>query len=292
MSFRKCTGCQKWYDASIGGCVNASCSMADRARVASVVTTPVHPQTKSPMVRGVLAPVKKAPPTVPKPVRALPETTLPDASAGVPTPVAVAEKSEPALLDTELYALEAGHHVVYRGDTRSPASLKGFGGFSAWSELDIDGARQVVRRGLGQNFVIKLPTKAKRLEDLFNSKNCQSLTLLTLARQIKLEKAGDTFHISTDPSDQCGGYTSGYIYGIRFKTMYLVDKLGRAGPCSFDSISRVNTKMVLDAQTLDAANTVAIAIDPDEVAFLTTIPIAQIYKYKEPNGKVWYKMPA
>ncbi|CAN5875178.1 hypothetical protein BH11PSE8_BH11PSE8_20520 [soil metagenome] len=266
--------------------------MADRAGVAKVMNTPVHPQTKSPMARGVVEPVKR-PGIVPQPKEALPEVKLkPIGAAPLSAPVAIAAVPGQPVLDNELNALEAGYHILYRGDSRSPAQIKGSGGFSAWVPLDSEGARQVVRRGLGQNFAITLPTKAARLQKLFNSDNCQSLTLLTLARQIKLEKAGDTFHISTDPSEGCGGYSSGYIYAMRFATMVLVDKKGLASPASFKGLSRVNTKLVMDNAVLASADIIAVAIDPEEVAFLTSIPVAQIYKYKEPNGKVWYKMPA
>jgi hypothetical protein len=295
MGFKKCSACQKWYDASLGGCLNASCGMADRARVARVVTTPVHPQTKAPMQFGVLPTVALKPITktavIEQPKQALPEIKLKSKSSGQVSPVAITYVQGESLLDSEIQVLEAGHHILYRGDSRSPAEIKNFGGFSAWVPLDVDGARQVVRRGLGKNFNITLPTKAKRLENLFNSDNCQNLTLLTLARQIKLEKAGDTFHVSTDPTEGCGGYANGYIYAMRFRTLFLVDKHGAATPGAFNALSRVNTKLVLDTQSLDTATTIAVAIDPEEVAFLTTVPIGQIYKYKEPKGHVWYKMP-
>lgn len=292
MGFQKCSGCKKWYDTSSSGCLNASCDMADRSGVAKVMSTPVHPQTRTPMARGVVEPVKK-PSVVPQPKEALPEVKLKPTGAAPPSvPVAIAAVPGQPVLDTELNALEAGYHILYRGDSRSPAQIKSHGGFSAWVPLDAEGARQVVRRGLGNNFAITLPVKAARLQKLFNSDNCQNLTLLTLARQIKLEKAGDTFHISTDPSEGCGGYASGYIYAMRFATLYLVDKRGVASPGSFSGLSRVNTKLVMDSADLASANTIGVAIDPEEVAFLTTIPVSQIYKYKEPNGKVWYKMPA
>ncbi|CAN5117740.1 hypothetical protein BH11PSE9_BH11PSE9_26720 [soil metagenome] len=291
MGFQKCSGCKKWYDTSSSGCLNAGCDMADRAGVAKVMNTPIHPMTKTPMARGVVEPVKR-PSIVPQPKEALPEVKLKSIGAApLSAPVAIAAVQGQPVLDNELNGLEAGYHILYRGDSRSPAQIKGSGGFSAWVPLDAEGARQVVRRGLGQNFPITLPTKAARLQKLFNSDNCQSLTLLTLARQIKLEKAGDTFHISTDPSEGCGGYSSGYIYAMRFATMYLVDKKGVASPANFKGLSRVNTKLVMDNAVLASAGIIAVAIDPEEVAFLTTIPVAQIYKYKEPNGKVWYKMP-
>jgi hypothetical protein len=271
--------------------------MADRSRVSRITTAPVHPQSKAPIQATAapavaLKPVSRVPGPVAQPKQVLPEVKLKSTAASAPAPVAVKEEKGEPLLDTEMHQREAGHHVLYRGDTRSPAQLKGYGGFSAWVPMSVEEARKVVRRGLGENFVIKLPGKANRLEKLFNSPECQSLTLLTLAKQIKLEKAGDTFHVSTDPTEGCGGYASGYIYAMRFKTLFLVDKQRNARTASFQGLSRVDPKLLLDAQSLDAVSTIAVAIDPDEVAFLTTITIGHIYKYKEPKGHVWYKMPA
>lgn len=297
MAYLKCSSCGKWYESSLGGCTNAGCGVADRSRTNRMVTAPVHPATKAPVLVATTAKPRpltslSQPKPIEQPKQPLQEIKLKPTGASVVTPVAVPESAGEALLDTEMHQLEAGHHILYRGDTRSPAQLKGFGGFTAWVPLDVEGARQVVRRGMGQNFAITLPTKAKRLQDLFNSDKCQSLTLLTLARQIKLEKAGDTFHISTDPSEACGGYDSGYVYAMRFKTLYMVDKVGNSAPANFQGISRVNTKLVMDSTRLQDANIIAVAIDPEEVAFLTSVTMAHIYKYKEPKGTVWYKMPA
>ena len=160
-------------------------------------------------------------------------------------------------------------------------------GFTAWVPLSTQQALDVIKRSTGQNFPISLPPRAKRLEGYFNQQ--QNINMMTLGRQIKLEKAGDTFHISTDPSEACGGYASGYIYAMRFKTLYLIDKQGQATVGSMSSVKGINSLLVLDSTSPASASTIAVAIPGTggaEVAFLTSIPMAHIYKYKEPKGSV------
>lgn len=296
MPYIKCSACSGWHDSSVSGCTAASCSLGDQAKVQRIATTPKHPLTKKAILpSGSSASMKSSasgPSVVQQPKQSMVDLSLKKGASLAPAPVAIAKHQGEELLDNDMQDLEAGYHILYRGDSRSPATIKASGGFSAWVPLDVATARQVIRRALGKNFEISFPKKGKRLQDAFNAKGGQNLTLLTLGRQIKLEKANDTFHISTDPSENCGGYASGYIYGMRFKKIYLVDKNNNASSFKKSDLSRINVKYVLDAETLDAASLIAVAVDPDEVAFLTTISVGHIYKYKEPKGKIWYKMPS
>ncbi|MBL3589271.1 MAG: hypothetical protein JMN24_05685 [gamma proteobacterium endosymbiont of Lamellibrachia anaximandri] len=175
-----------------------------------------------------------------------------------PSPVVVLKSD--AMSESEQQRSDIGYHIIYRGDTRTPPQLTTYDGFTAWVELSPEQARNVIRRSQGQNFNLKLPKEAKRLEDAFNKH--QNLNLMTLGRQIKLEKAGDTFHVSTDPTEGCGGYASGYIYAMKFKTLYLIDKPGNQSTGSLKDIRGINPKLVLDTPSLSNANIIGLAI-PD-----------------------------
>ncbi len=282
MGFKQCSNCKGYYNDKRGGCLNPECSACDRASVANVVSTPVVPKSKP-----------KRPATKPwakNKLRSVGEIGSPPKEGG-PSPVVVPDSD--AVSEYEGQQSDTGYHVIYRGDTRTPAQLKTYGGFTAWVPLSDEQARDVIKRSQGQNFNIKLPPKAKRLEGAFN-KN-MNLNLMTLGRQIKLEKAGDTFHISTDPTEGCGGYTSGYIYAMKFKTLYLVDKSGVVSTGALKDVSGINPKLVLDTQSLSTAKVIGVAIPGQggvEVAFLTSIKMANIYKYRAPQSRIWYKIPA
>jgi hypothetical protein len=299
MGYRKCGSCGKWYNGSENGCTNGGCEAGDRAKIAKLATTPVHPQTKAPIAvkmapkldkTTVKSPLPKAEPPKEVQVGALFPALK---KVAAPKPVALPDAEGELMASDEMQQLETGHHIIYRGDTRTPSQLKGYGGFSAWVPLTTQQAQDVIKRSTGQNFDIKLPERAKRLEGYFNQQ--KNINMLTLGRQIKLEKAGDTFHISTDPTEGCGGYSTGYIYAMRFRNLYLIDKQGVASSGSMSSVRGINSLLVLDTTSMASATTIAVAIPGQggvEIAFLTSIPIASIYKYKTPNGSVWHRMPA
>ncbi len=299
MAYKKCSACNKWYDSSLGGCTNAGCTGRDQARVARIVTTPTHPATKQPIVNQTkLKPVAKgttavaATPTATASPKVADAVTVPKLNP-VQLPVALSAEQDSEMATLEMQQAEAGHHLIYRGDSRTPAQLKGYGGFTAWVPLNTEQARNVIKRSNGQNFTISLPPKTKRLEGYFNEQ--KNINMITLGRQIKLEKAGDTFHISTDPTEACGGFASAYVYGMRFKTLYVIDKQGNAASRALTSVKGINSLLVLDTAAMEHANVIAVAIPGQagvEVGFLTTIPIANIYKYRKPSGTVWYKMPS
>lgn len=299
MVFKQCSGCKGYYNAAKGGCVNPGCAACDRALVSRLNTAPsvpkVKPRRAPPPVpaRNKTSPVAVVPhggkPVAPRNPQALAGLGSPPKESG-PLPV-VAPESE----DLQHYVEEQGEgncYVVYRGDSRTPAQLRTYGGFTAWVPLSLQQAREVVRRSYGENFELHLPKAAARLEAAFN--RSLNLNLLTLGRQIKLEKAGDTFHISTDPTEDCGGYASGYIYAMRFKTLFLVDKAGQVSSGPLAAVRGINPKLVLDKHGYTEAGTIAVAIPGQggaEVAFLTSIPMANIFKYRMPGSRTWHRLP-
>ncbi|WP_218649970.1 hypothetical protein, partial [endosymbiont of Lamellibrachia barhami] len=87
-----------------------------------------------------------------------------------------------------------------------------------------------------------------------------------------------------------GGYASGYIYAMKFKTLYLIDKAGNVSTGSLKDVRGINPKLVLDTPSLSNANIIGLAIPGQagvEVAFLTKIPMKNIYKYRIPQGQGW-----
>ncbi len=290
MGFKQCSSCKGYYNANRGGCINPECTACDRARTANLISTPVIPKAKPrrPVTKPWVKPKPKRPdtkPSIKKKPRPASGIGTPPKLAG-PSPVVVLKSD--TMAESELQRSDIGYHNIYRGDTRTPSQLTAYDGFTAWVELSKEQARNVIRRSQGQNFNLKLPKEAKRLEDAFNRN--MNLNLLTLGRQIKLEKAGDTFHVSTDPTEGCGGYASGYIYAMKFKTLYLIDKAGNVSTGSLKDVRGINPKLVLDTPSLSNANIIGLAIPGQagvEVAFLTKIPMKNIYKYRIPQGQGW-----
>jgi len=81
---------------------------------------------------------------------------------------------------------------------------------------------------------------------------------------------------------------------MKFKTLYLVDKNGKVTTGALKNVRGINPKLVFDTTSLSTASIVAVVIPGQggvEVAFLTTIPRKNIYKYRMPKSKTWYKMP-
>jgi hypothetical protein len=286
MGFKQCSSCKGYYNANRGGCINPECVACDRAQVAKISTAPRIPKRK-PKVKKTKD--KGKPSWATGKLRSVKGIGAPSKEGG-PSPVAMSESDSESISESVFQQSDTGYHVIYRGDTRPPAQLEK--GFEAWVPLLEGQARNVIKRSQGQNFDIKLPKGAKRLETAFN-KN-MNLNLMTLGRQIKLEKAGDTFHISTDPTEDCGGYSSGYIYAMKFKTLYLVDKAGKVTTGALKNVRGINPQLVFDTTSLSTASIIAVVIPGQsgvEVAFLTTIPRVNIYKYRMPKSRTWYKMP-
>jgi hypothetical protein len=106
--------------------------------------------------------------------------------------------------------------------------------------------------------------------------------MLDLVRMVKLEKNRTTIHTSTDLTEDCGGYSSGYIYEIVFADVVYFDKSGRCTekPDSLECTSHFNTFLVADDKVLSDSNMIALSSKGNEVSFLTTIPYANIKRYK------------
>ncbi len=274
--------------------MNPSCGQADDASINRHLNAPKNPSTGQlllPLNKVVPVDVKDMLPKISKQPKEVLAPVNKKKGAPVRAHVALSDKDDEKLLDNKANQLEAGHVMLYRGDTRSPAAIKAAGGFAAWVPLNVATARDVIRRALGWKFPLSFPKAGARLEKEINDLG-QMFNLLLLARQIKATKTRDTFHVSTDFTEECGGYSNGYIYAMRFAKMNMSFDSYFVEPLKKDKLSAVKPRFVMDTPSLATASTIGVAIDKAEIAFLTTIPVAQIIKYKEPKGVDWYDMPA
>ena len=182
-------------------------------------------------------------------------------------------------------------YTFYRGDSRDPKDLKD--GFQAWVPLSPVQARDLVRRFSGMPALkLTLPAMKKDLQETLNKGD--KYNMLDLVRMIKLEKNRTTIHISTDLTEDCGGYSSGFIYEIVFDDLVYFDNRGRCNekPDSLECTSHFNTFVVADDKVLSDSNMIALSSKGNEVSFLTTIPYKNIKRYKTPKATTWNAMPA
>jgi len=153
--------------------------------------------------------------------------------------------------------------VFYRGDNRKPEEIKKAGGFKARTERALDLVRS----------------------ELISC--CTSNNLADLSQKIRNGAVKDRY-ISTDETEECGGYSSQeYIYKISFPFL-------RKQPWDEKIIGeniniKVNSftpELYLDSQATKLKDATIIALKnyanvTKEVTFLTPIPLANITHYKK-----------
>ncbi|AKJ31995.1 hypothetical protein [Caldimonas brevitalea] len=221
------------------------------------------------------------------PAPVVPERVKPPVPIKPPKLVAKPALGEAA---SEVAAAAPGGYKFYRGDTRPPQELRN--GFTAWASLSAEQARTLLKRFMGTRDSVDLPRQAKGLQDAINGSNA-AMSLIDLVRQVKIEKNRSTVHISTDLTEECGGYADGYIYEMTFPSLNTLTTRNvlTSNPPSLECTSPINPLVVLDGDTIDASQTLAISSRGDEVSFLTPIPYACITRYKAPRSSVWQAMP-
>ena len=180
--------------------------------------------------------------------------------------------------------------TLYRGDTRTPDQIRTAKCFAPWVITTPDTGRAIILRCI----VPRGP--APRLPPPANDTSLQILldtaapTLWDVLRNIKNEKTRRTVHVSTDTSQDTGGYSSGYVYKMSFSLN--VQALGTGPTTAVNDASQlastVKANVFFDAATLATSSLFGISggpVDPGvEVAFLTTIPKAYITHYCDPGN--------
>jgi len=156
--------------------------------------------------------------------------------------------------------------VLYRGDSRSPGTIRSAGGFTPKSGKSASGVRQ--------EYYDKLRSSPDGV-----------------ARDHVAFKNPD--FVSTAVDEQCGGYSSGYIYKIKIPN-FNVHKFGPdilgAGANPLRS-GRLFPHLMMSGETYSGSELVAIQqplqSDSPEVSFLTSIPNRYITNWRKGNGNEW-----
>ncbi|NRD71769.1 hypothetical protein HQQ94_00570 [Shewanella sp. VB17] len=176
----------------------------------------------------------------------------------------------------------------YRGDTRTKAELVRAGGFKAWVPLTLTQAISLVNRFNNANTAdVDLPCQAHRIKAQVNTS--KKAKLLDLTRYVKVIKDRTSVQVSTDLTEECGGYTSGNIFKIQFDNLYAHDAntgIVTANPATLEVISHFGAQIITDTGNLATASIIAITSKGQEVYFLTAIPAKNIIGYKSGRG-VW-----
>lgn len=182
----------------------------------------------------------------------------------------------------------------YRGDSRTPDEIKKAGGFQAWVPLTAEQARLLVRKA----------NREAISNDQFPDALASSLKAVTIQKTLDLQvfikftkNKSTTPQVSTAPDEDCGGQANGkdskgrpfVIYRMEFGALNVL-QTGGARPARQDDFPHNSPfpKVLIDAASLDAAETIAILMK-DEIAFLTSIPLTSIKGYKQ-QGSAWAAM--
>lgn len=180
--------------------------------------------------------------------------------------------------------------TLYRGDSRTPDQIRTAKGFSPWVITTPDTGRAIILRCIApRGPAPKLPKPADdtTLQALLNS---AAPTLWDVLRNIKNEKTRRTVHVSTDTSQDTGGYSSSYVYKMSIGLNVQALGTGAVTPVAgaSDLASAVKANVFFDAATLAMSSLFGISggpVNPGvEVAFLTTIPKAYITHYCDPGN--------
>jgi hypothetical protein len=196
--------------------------------------------------------------------------------------------------------------TVYRGDTRNPEEIIAVPGFKAWQVLTSIEARNVLRKFCGDQKQLPLgpaPVKNKlnRLRapkmkfDKKTRRNIKTgeywpLNPLDLSRLIKAQKTRDAFWISTDPTEGCGGYASGFIYKIQFDALKNY-KINSTSTGIMVKPKQNWPSLWLDKIPIGISTIFALESKGNagpEISFLTSIPLKCI---KELKPLIPYKIP-
>lgn len=160
--------------------------------------------------------------------------------------------------------------IFYRGDSRSPETIRKQKGFQAKRPMTILQARQHLLS------------------------YCVTSTPLDLSRWIIASPKPE--YISTAPDEGCGGYAHmGYVYKIEFNN--LTERQFSDAFCGGPLLRRPNSlwpSVVSDGVTIGFSKTIVIKhkTDVKELTFFTEIPLANIVQYRASSERTFTAMQA
>ncbi|MGE3166091.1 MAG: hypothetical protein AB7O52_14385 [Planctomycetota bacterium] len=175
---------------------------------------------------------------------------------------------------------------LYRGDSRPPEDIKKAQGFSAWVPLTAEQARLLIKKASNEAVA----------NDQFPEALAGALNAVTIKKTLDLQvfikytkNKTSTPQISTAPDEDCGGQAAGkdakgrpyIIYEIEYDSLNIL-QTGGVRPVVAGDIPHngMFPKVLVDGASLDASSTIALLMK-DEIAFLTTIPLARIKRAKQ-----------
>ena len=208
--------------------------------------------------------------------------------------------------------------IFFRTDSRKPEELLADGGFNAWQKLTGLHAINILRKFCGNQDDLYLPpvvksnvNSLKTEKQKYNKETRKNegtgvfypLNMIDLSRLIKAQKTRDSFWISTDYTEDCGGYNSTFKYKINFDDIEKV----KINSSIIGSSTPINPKSKPFVFIDTGKNTVAVELKGlagGEVSFLTSIPTRNIIEFKptsasykipdswiKSKNKGWYRMP-
>lgn len=176
-------------------------------------------------------------------------------------------------------------YTFYRAVKSGPAKYKERGGFKPFVQIDLPQIRNMLKNAFkGEANAVTIPEAAEVLRLAYQTKS--NWSALDLAREIKREKSTTTCHLSTDLSEDCGGYATGnYVFMIQYNDLYINDILNNQSRTDLSPV--VKPKLVSNAANISDATVLGIASGGNEISFLTPIPLDKIVKYRAPNTTAW-----
>jgi hypothetical protein len=174
---------------------------------------------------------------------------------------------------------------LYRGDSRSPATIKAGGGFKAWVPLTAQQAQNLVLKFCGSTAQLQLPPQVAATVARRAKEAPFGLDPGDLARLIISTKSRDTAHVSTAMDEDCGGYASlGYVYKMEFQVLMIVAITNAVlGQNLLKKSLPLWPELALSGARLNMSGVVAVKQRgaARELSFLTPIPLANIVAYKK-----------
>ena len=182
--------------------------------------------------------------------------------------------------------------TFFRGDSRTPQEIRDAKGFQGWVPLSAEQARKIVIKGKKE--ASDFPPALAGIMNTVEIKKALDLQVF-----IKFTKNKSTTpQVSTAFDDDCGGQANGkdakgrpyVIYKLQFDSLNVLLDNGGFRPLEAGDLPHTSMfpKVLMNDSKLETSTTIAICMK-DEVAFLTSIPMANIKEYKE-QGAGWKSM--
>jgi len=198
----------------------------------------------------------------------------------IPVPPVRTVTPEPPPLTTGLATF-----TFYRAVRSGPATYFGRKGFQPRVPLELTQIRLMMKNMFDRTkHPIEVPSRAVILHEAYGKR--VDWSPLDMVREIKKEKSDSTPQLSTDLQPECVGYAKGnYVFKIEYTGLFVDRIINNQRPSDLNPM--VKPKLVMNRGSIDASDVFAFACGGNEVAFLTSIPLANIRAYHAPDSEEW-----